>query len=35
MLPSYIVPSKIYNLQTFPLNTSDKVDKKAIKDMFK
>lgn len=34
-LPNYMIPSKIFNLENFPLNTSDKVDKKAIKELFK
>ncbi|WP_431157711.1 AMP-binding protein [Winogradskyella poriferorum] len=29
-LPHYMVPTKIYHLDSFPLNTSDKVDKKKI-----
>jgi len=33
-MPSYMVPSKIYNLQKFPLNTSDKVDRKEVKNLF-
>jgi len=30
-LPSYMVPSKIFNIEKFPLNTSDKVDRKKVK----
>jgi D-alanine--poly(phosphoribitol) ligase subunit 1 len=33
ILPSYMVPSKVYNLETFPLNTSDKVDKNQVKNL--
>lgn len=33
-LPSYMIPSRIYHLEKFPLNTSDKVDKKKIMGLF-
>jgi len=33
-LPSYMIPSRIYNLKKFPLNTNDKVDKNQIKKEF-
>ena len=33
-LPSYMIPSTIYRLEKFPLNTSDKVDKKKIMSLF-
>ena len=33
-LPPYMIPSRIYNLKKFPLNTSDKVDKKQIEKEF-
>lgn len=33
-LPAYMLPTKIYNLDTFPLNTSDKVDRKQVKQLF-
>ncbi|MBF8149552.1 AMP-binding protein [Winogradskyella sp. F6397] len=32
-LPSYMIPTKIYNLDKFPLNTSDKVDRKQLKEL--
>lgn len=33
-LPSYMVPTKICNLEKFPLNTSDKVDRNEVKRLF-
>lgn len=30
-LPSYMVPSKVFNLKEFPLNTNDKVDRNKVK----
>ena len=33
-MPFYMIPSKIFNLEKFPLNTSDKVDKNEIKYLF-
>ena len=32
-LPSYMWPTKIFNLDKFPLNTSDKVDRKKVKQL--
>lgn len=32
-LPPYMIPSKINNLDEFPLNTSDKVDRKQLKTL--
>lgn len=32
-LPEYMVPSKIFSVEKFPLNTSDKVDRKKIRSM--
>jgi len=29
-LPGYMLPSKTFNIEKFPLNTSDKVDRKQI-----
>lgn len=29
-LPAYMLPSKMFNIEKFPLNTSDKVDRKKI-----
>jgi amino acid adenylation domain-containing protein len=29
-LPPYMIPAKIYNVEEFPLNTSDKVDRKQL-----
>ncbi|MGV9003537.1 amino acid adenylation domain-containing protein [Flavobacterium sp.] len=34
-LPSYMIPSKIYNLKQFPVNTSGKVDRKLLNEILK
>lgn len=33
-LPSYMVPTKIFFLNEFPLNTSGKTDKKKLREAF-
>ena len=30
-LPDYMIPSDIFNIPEFPVNTSSKIDKKALK----
>lgn len=32
-LPSYMIPSKVYQLEEFPLNTSGKIDRNTIKKL--
>ena len=34
-LPAYMLPSKMFNVEKFPLNTSDKVDRKQIAAVWK
>ena len=33
-LPEYMVPSQLFNMEKFPLNTSDKVDRKQVESLF-
>ncbi|WP_109300638.1 amino acid adenylation domain-containing protein [Aquimarina sp. AU474] len=33
-LPSYMIPSQIKHVQSFPLNTNGKIDRKKLKEMF-
>ena len=34
-MPSYMIPTKIYFVPVFPLNSNDKIDKKQLKSLIK